>query len=127
MDGLKKINDSYGHQAGDRAILTETEILKSVIRDTDVIGRFGGDEFAIAIEGMSKKDFLSFKKRIENASKIINREHNEKFNVSISMGASEFSKENCNLDKLLHEADKELYKVKKRKHAKLNRLEKLKK
>ena len=46
MDGMKLINDTYGHDAGDRAIQAEAEVLQRACRNTDIIGRLGGDEFA---------------------------------------------------------------------------------
>ena len=47
IDGLKRINDTYGHDAGDRAILAEVKLLKKAFREADTIGRLGGDEFGI--------------------------------------------------------------------------------
>lgn len=118
MDGLKKINDTYGHEAGDRAILLESQILRNVCRSSDIISRFGGDEFAIAIDGMNKNGLSAFLKRIDYETKIVNESSDEKFKVSISIGSALFDSENDDLEKLLAIADKQLYKVKAKKHAK---------
>lgn len=118
MDGLKKINDTYGHEAGDRAILLQSQILRNVCRSSDIISRFGGDEFAIAVDGMDKNGFEAFIKRIEAETKISNECSGEKFKVSISIGSAAFNSAHTDLEKLLDAADKELYKVKAIKHNK---------
>lgn len=118
MDGLKKINDTYGHEAGDKAIIMQTQILQNSIRSTDIIGRLGGDEFAIAVEGMTLESFKKFKQKVINNTKIVNKNSNEKFEVSVSLGAAEYSIDNPNIDKLLSIADNELYKEKTMKKSK---------
>jgi len=47
VDGLKAINDEYGHPEGDRALKKTAEVLLTVFRDTDLVARLGGDEFAV--------------------------------------------------------------------------------
>ena len=64
MDGLKKINDTYGHNAGDRAIKAEAQLLKSVFRTSDVIGRLGGDEFGIISVGLTAPVFEKINLRL---------------------------------------------------------------
>lgn len=118
MDGLKKINDTYGHEAGDKAIIRQTQILQNSIRSTDIIGRLGGDEFAIAVEGITLESFKKFKQKVINNTKIVNKNSNEKFEVSVSLGAAEYSIDNPNIDKLLSIADNELYKEKTMKKSK---------
>ena len=49
MDYLKQINDRYGHSAGDLAIKRTAQVLKNSLRDTDILGRYGGDEFIIVL------------------------------------------------------------------------------
>jgi len=63
MDGLKKINDTFGHETGDIAIQTEAHLLKSAFRSTDVVGRLGGDEFAVVAAGLTEKDFCRIRKK----------------------------------------------------------------
>ncbi|MCR5614420.1 GGDEF domain-containing protein [Treponema sp.] len=118
MDGLKKINDTYGHKSGDIAIKAEAEVLQNAVRSKDIIGRLGGDEFAIFAEGISKKNFARFRSRIEKETKKINQKLNLPFEISMSLGVAEISKDCFDLEKLLTIADKELYKEKQIKHAK---------
>ncbi|MBU1119640.1 GGDEF domain-containing protein [Patescibacteria group bacterium] len=53
LDNLKKINDTHGHKAGDKALLSITKILVSTVRQRDIVARIGGDEFAVVVEEMS--------------------------------------------------------------------------
>lgn len=113
MDGMKLINDTYGHDAGDRAIQAEAEVLQRACRNTDIIGRLGGDEFAVYVEEMDRLGFERFKNRIKNETTFINNRNLEKFNISMSLGCTEVN-EDCNIiSKLLIKADKELYIAKK--------------
>ncbi len=53
IDGFKEVNDTYGHQAGDTALLETVKVLNAQIRGTDLLGRIGGDEFALFLSDMS--------------------------------------------------------------------------
>ena len=115
MDGLKSINDTFGHDAGDRAIKYEAQVLKSIFRSSDIIGRLGGDEFAIVAANMGRKDFNRVKTALERECTRINEKNLEPFVLSISIGFAEFSRKNSSLDALLTEADAEQYKEKRSK------------
>ena len=115
MDGLKKINDTYGHASGDIAIKAEGEILKSCFKKTDYVSRLGGDEFAILAPNLSVTQFYKIKKEIEKKCTEWNKISNEKFSISISLGFAEFSKDKKNIKDILNEADVILYKEKQRK------------
>lgn len=118
IDGLKKINDTYGHAAGDRAIVAELELIKRTFRVADTIGRLGGDEFAIISISLSLEVFENLKKRLEDLCDEWNRTSKEPFKISISLGAAVFDSQNFNLENLLKQADEEQYKVKNAKKAK---------
>lgn len=115
MDGLKKINDTYGHEAGDKAIKAEATILKNNFRCTDIIGRLGGDEFAIIAPNLTIRIFERIREKIEEDCKKWNIESNEKFSLSISLGYADFSSADFNLPDILKSADEILYMEKKRK------------
>lgn len=114
MDGLKSINDTFGHKAGDKAIVAEAQILKDVFRTSDVLGRLGGDEFAIIAPNLAFEDINIIQERLNNSCLIYNETSKELFNLSITLGFSEFSEGNSKIETLLNEADKMLY-VEKRK------------
>lgn len=117
MDGLKAINDTYGHDEGDIAIKSEAEILVKNFRNNDVVARIAGDEFAIICHGITLKDFERIQQNIEKDCEKWSKENNKPYMLSISMGAQEYPSEDVgyNLDKLLSLADKSLYKIKKEK------------
>lgn len=115
MDGLKKINDTYGHEAGDLAIKAEAKILKNSFRATDIIGRIGGDEFCIVAVGLPERTFPRIKNNIDIACKIWNQESKAPYKLSISIGYAKYDKSNSNLAVILQKADEVLYQEKKRK------------
>lgn len=118
MDGLKSINDTFGHEAGDRAIKAEAAILTDIFRTTDIVGRLGGDEFAIVAPEMTKKDFTFIKRRLAAKCDEYNDREIEPFVLSMSVGCAEFSSRKSNLDDLLNEADEKLYAEKRAKKEK---------
>ncbi len=118
MDGLKKINDNFGHDAGDKAIKAEAEILSSVFRSNDVIGRLGGDEFAIVCPGMKTKALSRIKDEIQKKCDLWNKENSVDYKLSISLGCVEFDKDNYILQDLLTAADHDQYIEKRARHAK---------
>ena len=115
MDGLKRINDTFGHDAGDRAIKAEAEILKKNFRASDIIGRLGGDEFVIIAAGLGEPRLSVIRENINAACRAWNIVHNEGFELSISLGCKEFSPEMQSLEDILKEADGLLYEEKKTK------------
>ena len=116
MDGLKKINDTYGHEMGDKAIMLQARVLKDIFRSSDVVGRLSGDEFGIVALGMKMNYVENTKLKIDMLCKKVSIENQLPFTLSISLGAVDLQKSSV-LKQLLSEADKELYKEKKKKHA----------
>lgn len=119
MDGLKRINDTYGHQMGDKAIKLQAQVLKSVFRYSDVVGRLSGDEFGIVAVGMKLSYVEKTRLKINLMNEKISKENKLPFTLSISLGAVDLQKSSV-LKKLLSEADKSLYEEKRIKHGKLS-------
>ncbi|MCQ2596597.1 MAG: GGDEF domain-containing protein [Treponema sp.] len=117
MDGLKKINDTYGHEAGDTAIKAEAEILSKCFRQNDVIGRLGGDEFAIVAPGLKMEKLTDIRKQIEKECAAWKEKTNSSFGISISLGAAAFNKNQHLLEDLIALADSVQYEEKRAKHA----------
>jgi diguanylate cyclase (GGDEF)-like protein len=111
MDGLKKINDQYGHEAGDRAILAESIILRSNFRSNDIIARVGGDEFAIISPGLTKSALKKIKEQIYEDCRIWSGGNEQGFTLSISMGYVPYpsNKMDYKITPLLSEADALMY------------------
>ena len=117
LDGLKTINDTYGHDYGDRAIKAESEVLRLAFRKMDIIGRLSGDEFGIVATGMDFDFIDKLREKVDKLNEEISRENNFPFTLSISLGAVKFDENNCDLEELLKIADKNLYEQKKIHHA----------
>ncbi len=116
LDGLKVINDTFGHLEGDRALAQVAEILRSTFRASDVIARVGGDEFVVlAIEAFesSTQGLLSrLQKNLDNS----NSQKNNGYKIALSVGVSCFDpSEAFSIDQLMAEADEVLYGEKRKK------------
>ena len=117
MDGLKKINDTFGHKIGDLAIQTEARVIQEAFRATDIVGRLSGDEFAIVSTGLTRGYISAIRTRIEQLNKIFSEQANLPLTLSLSLGYVPFTPEKIDLDVLLSSADEKLYEEKEIKHA----------
>lgn len=117
MDGLKKINDSFGHETGDRAIVAESIILKGNFRSNDVVARIGGDEFAIICPGLTSPAFERIKGQVNKDCEKWSVDNRTPFPLSISMGAVVYpsDEDGYQITALLSKADELLYKEKRAK------------
>jgi diguanylate cyclase (GGDEF)-like protein len=115
MDNLKEINDTLGHKYGDMAIIALADIFKKIFRESDIIARIGGDEFAIfPIENRAGHE-KNLKIRLDNEFKKFNKA-NKDFALSASLGTSLFEPESgISADHLIANADRAMYRVKKQK------------
>ncbi len=117
MDGLKIINDTCGHDAGDNALIDVAEILRNVFRGSDIIGRLGGDEFAALVmqSGWDCADRLI--QRLQHTTNIWNLKSSRKMPLSFSIGVAAYDGGETTLQKLMFQADKEMYKNKQEKYS----------
>ena len=118
LDGLKVINDTYGHQVGDQAIKAAGQVLSQVLRANDVVAHLSGDEFAGVASGMRPNQIGRIRNDIEKCCKEISIKEKFPFTLSMSIGFAKFYKKNSCLKDLLDQADKMLYEEKKIKHKK---------
>ncbi len=112
MDNLKKINDKYGHKAGDKAIYAVAQSIKEAVRRNDIVVRLGGDEFIIVLPGFSEKKVMEIIYRIERNIKEVKKIHNLPFNLTVSMGYEIIQKPEKAKDAII-KADKKMYSCKK--------------
>jgi diguanylate cyclase (GGDEF)-like protein len=112
VDGLKKINDTLGHRAGDMAIKTISRKITECIRNVDTAARYGGDEFAVILPNTSLADAVVVAERMVQtvANTQINWE-NERLNLSISAGLGQYDGSFCPEDVTNH-SDEALYAAK---------------
>ena len=119
IDHFKRVNDKYGHQAGDKVLVEVVNRVKSKLRSYDIIGRYGGEEFVVGIFGADKEMGIN---KAEDFRRCIDEkefEYNDKkLQISISLGVSyqkiEDSKSDISqlLDDLSKKADSALYRAK---------------
>jgi len=114
LDDFKKINDKYGHNIGDQVLKMFFRILKEKIRAMDLIGRFGGEEFVIALPGASES--VAYKKTEElrrYLQKSLVVAGHEGLNVTFSAGVASFKKTDAeSIMDLIAMADKAMYEAK---------------
>ncbi|SMC83213.1 diguanylate cyclase (GGDEF) domain-containing protein [Lentzea albidocapillata] len=119
LDHFKQINDTYGHLAGDRVLLAVADALKHSVRSYDLVGRFGGEEFAVLLPGVSTDEVRATAERIrfEIASLhivAVDRLGREQVvaGLTASVGAAVFPDTGTELSPLLLAADEALYQAK---------------
>lgn len=116
VDGLKAINDTYGHEEGGRALTETAEILRQTFRESDILARLGGDEFAVLAIEARKSSSQIISARLEERTRACNGQRKHPFRLSLSVGAARFDPENpCTTDELLARADAMMYEDKRRK------------
>lgn len=112
IDHFKSINDSYGHDVGDEAILAITEHLQLTLRITDVIGRFGGDEFGVIMSGTPQESAIQAMARVREYLEEFHLPHAPHISLRISVGVAEFDGSMVSYREWLKAADVALYKAK---------------
>lgn len=114
IDFFKKVNDNYGHAAGDRVLKSLARLLKQRLRETDIVGRYGGEEFAVI---MNDTDATSAAKVIDEIRSVFSRlmhlSKDEEFTVNFSCGIADLA-HFTDAASLSEAADKALYQAKQR-------------
>ena len=114
VDGLKQINDSFGHLQGDHALKRTAEVLEETFRDSDVIARLGGDEFAVLAVEASGHSEATIKTRLFECLKSISAEQHG-YEISLSLGVARFDPRNrTSIEDLMVKADRAMYEQKRR-------------
>jgi diguanylate cyclase (GGDEF)-like protein/PAS domain S-box-containing protein len=112
VDRLKHINDTYGHLAGDRALIDTARVLRESCREADIIARLGGDEFVALMTVDSDQTAEIVCERIKSRVESHNRELDRGYDLSLSLGAKRSRAEGTMLADLLAQADIALYEQK---------------
>ncbi|NTU43851.1 MAG: diguanylate cyclase, partial [Nitrospirales bacterium] len=117
IDGLKKINDTLGHEAGDQVLQETGRILRETFRESDLIARLGGDEFAVLVSNVDRTNDAILRKRLwENMERYNNSKKGRQYDLSLSAGAVYYDPSSpCPLAELMSRADKEMYREKREK------------
>lgn len=111
IDYFKKVNDNFGHQVGDEVLIESAQVLSKNIRNVDILGRWGGEEFLVICPETKIEDAIKVASHINVAIKL------HKFTtypntVTMSLGVASFNKDIKNVDNIILNADKALYQAK---------------
>ena len=110
VNGLKRINDTHGHADGDRALITAAEVFNRTFRDSDVIARIGGDEFAILALEADTDGVEAINDRLRAALDYVNRANTRGYDISVSIGIVPFDPDqHSSVEELMAYADREMY------------------
>ena len=112
IDFFKRINDTYGHKAGDEVLKAVSQAISKVIRESDLLGRIGGEEFALLVVNCNKENLEKVAQKVRKAVEDVIVEYKEaKINITISVGAY-LANDEDDIDEMLKKADELLYKAK---------------
>jgi two-component system cell cycle response regulator len=115
LDGLKDINDNFGHTEGDRALKSIAAVLKKTFRTSDILARLGGDEFIVLALNAPAAGVQTMTSRLQKNLDLHNSQ-NRYYQLSLSIGIAQFDpKRVSSLDSMIMEADKALYENKRKK------------
>lgn len=110
LDGLKRINDTFGHPAGDDALIQTAHILTKTFREADVIARLGGDEFGVLAMDTAESNVEAILARVEEHLKTYNAQSNSRYRLSLSLGVIALDPNSTQtMEELLSQADATMY------------------
>ncbi|MDC7124507.1 MAG: GGDEF domain-containing protein [Spirochaetales bacterium] len=114
MDGFKRINDTYGHNKGDEALIQLAAVLTSCVKSSDKVSRFGGDEFLILLNTDNSSEVEKIIDRIQKKIDIVNERGDKLYHIAVSSGYTVYSPvEHSDFIGLFNDVDHKMYKVKK--------------
>ena len=113
IDFFKKVNDTYGHKAGDKVLKTVAQLLNKRIRATDFLARYGGEEFVMLLPGTKQEETLRLVNDLREQVQACGfHYHGEAVTITVSCGVSSFNEGDV-VEKVFERADQALYKAKK--------------
>ncbi|PLY16760.1 MAG: hypothetical protein C0631_02780 [Sedimenticola sp.] len=113
IDHFKRINDNFGHAVGDEVLKSVAVVCQGLLRDFDVFGRIGGEEFAVLLPGTDNLGAKNSAERLRSAvSSSVVAEGDEEMAITVSIGIATLSEEISTLEALFKQADENLYEAK---------------
>jgi len=113
LDYFKEKNDRFGHLVGDVILKEAAKILKSNLREIDIIGRYGGEEFSVALSGIGREGAFQAAERLRSSIEhSVFKAYDEKTAITISIGVASFPEDGVDENSLIESADKALYRAK---------------
>jgi diguanylate cyclase (GGDEF)-like protein len=116
LDGLKEINDTFGHQEGNRALVEAAHALRESFRQSDILARFGGDEFAVLVAETAEPGRATVIRRIDEKLRTINASPHRQYRLGLSIGlVAHDGSQTVDIEQLLQQADALMYQHKRQK------------
>jgi diguanylate cyclase (GGDEF)-like protein len=113
MDGLKRVNDSFGHRAGDAALREMALRISRIPRRSDLVARLGGDEFGVILGEISdRNDLLAIVERLSQETDQPFRFEDRTLDLTASIGHARFPEDGKDVDALVEAADRSMYEMK---------------
>jgi two-component system, cell cycle response regulator len=113
LDGMKQINDTFGHQEGNHALVETANILRDSFRQCDILARIGGDEFAVFVADATQDNIDTVRQRVWQKLELCNADPSRRYNLSFSVGIVPANgSEGCDLEEILMRADAAMYEQK---------------
>lgn len=109
LDDLKQINDQHGHQAGSEAIQALADVLRGVVRGTDCVARYGGDEFVVTLKDADRAGAERVVTRVREMLREVRLNHAPEHEVNVSMGVAVFGEDGTTSHELISAADTAMY------------------
>jgi diguanylate cyclase (GGDEF)-like protein len=117
MNGLKEINDTYGHTVGDEALVTISSLLRSILRSNDFVARYGGDEFCIILDTSNEATLIRVVNKINRQLANYNEMSLKPYHLGLSMGYAVYDPDSGqNAKEFYNTIDAQMYEDKKRHH-----------
>ncbi|GAB7527997.1 sensor domain-containing diguanylate cyclase [Pseudomonas sp. 3A(2025)] len=114
IDHFKRVNDTWGHQTGDKVIQVVAEAMRTHIRSADIAGRYGGEEFSVLLPDTNKAGAQIFAERLRKAVEELHVDHDgQQIRCTISLGVADLSQPSKDYKSLIEAADQALYQSKK--------------
>ena len=114
IDDFKLVNDTYGHMVGDHVLREVAGGIEESVRASDLVARFGGEEFAVILVGCPEDALLVLAEKVRSTVEemTVDAARPKRHGISVSVGAAYFGDANMNAEDLIAEADAALYKAK---------------
>lgn len=123
LDYFKSINDTFGHNTGDVALMEAASIIRSAAPEHSVTVRYAGDEFIVIARGAGRQEAEKIVEGIRRGVEAFNRSGGHKYLLSFSIGIGVFNGNDETIEAFLHRMDQDMYEEKNEKHARMERAE----
>jgi diguanylate cyclase (GGDEF)-like protein len=119
VDRMKEINDAFGHQEGNHALVDTANILRDSFRQSDILARIGGDEFAMFVTDATQNTVKTVTHRLQQKLDLCNTDPSRRYQLSFSVGiVAAGGADRCDIEELLRQADVAMYEKKQSKRPK---------